>query len=88
MFLNAFENVAFSGENNYNYHHRLRLGFVHKLFPGLGLTVGGSLNWATIGDADEIWLKPWNNYHDDFGSEKHRARWWPGFYSGITVGRF
>ena len=88
MFLNAFENVAFSGENNYNYHHRLRLGFVHKLFPGLGLTVGGSLNWATIGDADEIWLKPWNNYHDDFGSEKHKARWWPGFYSGITVGRF
>ncbi len=88
MFLNAFENVAFSGENNYNYHHRLRLGFVHKLFPGLGLTVGGSLNWATIGDADEIWLKPWNNYHDDFGSEKHKGRWWPGFYSGITVGRF
>ena len=88
MFLNAYEQVSFSGDNDWNYHHRLRLGFVHKLFPGIGLAVGGSLNWATIGNADKLWPKPWNNYHDDFGSEKHKGRFWPGFYSGITVGRF
>ena len=88
MFLNAYEQVSFSGDNDWNYHHRLRLGFVHKLFPGVGLAVGGSLNWATIGNADKLWPKPWNNYHDDFGSEKHKGRFWPGFYSGITVGRF
>jgi hypothetical protein len=54
MFLNAYEQVSFSGDNDWNYHHRLRLGFVHKLFPGIGLAVGGSLNWATIGNADKL----------------------------------
>jgi len=88
MFLNAHESVSFSDDTNENYHHRLRLGFVHKLFPGVGLAVGGTLNVVTLGYADKLWPKPWNNYHDDFGSEKHKGRWWPGFYSGITVGRF
>ena len=88
MYLNAYEDVSFGGDVDWNHHHRLRLGFVHRLFPGVGLAVGGSLNMASIGDADEIWTKPWGNYHDDFGSKKHRARWWPGFYSGITVGKF
>lgn len=88
MFLNAHESVSFSDDTNENYHHRLRLGFVHKLFPGVGLAVGGTLNVVTLGYADKLWPKPWNNYHDDFGSEKHKGRFWPGFYSGITVGRF
>ena len=88
MLLNAHEAVSFSDDTNENYHHRLRLGFVHKLFPGVGLAVGGTLNLVTLGYADKLWPKPWNNYHDDFGSEKHKGRWWPGFYSGITVGRF
>ena len=87
MFLNAYDDFSFSNADK-NYHHRLRLGFVHRLFPGVGLAVGGSLNLATLGYADKLWPKPWNDYHDDFGSEKHKARWWPGFYSGITVGRF
>jgi hypothetical protein len=88
MLLNAYEAISFSDDNDDNYHHRLRLGYVYRLFPGVGLTVGGSLNLVTLGYADKLWPKPWNNYHDDFGSEKHRGRWWPGFYSGITVGRF
>ncbi|MBR5412183.1 MAG: caspase family protein [Fibrobacter sp.] len=88
MYLNAYERVGFSDDIDWNHHHRLRLGFVHRLIPGVGLAVGGSLNIASIGDADELWTKPWGNYHDDFGSKKHQARWWPGFYSGITVGRF
>ncbi len=88
MLLNAYEAVSFSDDTNENYHHRLRLGFVHKLFPGVGLAVGGTLNVVTLGYADKLWPKPWGNYHDDFGSEKHKGRFWPGFYSGITVGRF
>lgn len=88
MLLNAYDDFSFSGDRDWNYHHRLRLGFVHKLFPGVGLAVGGSLNLVTLGYADKLWPKPWNNYHDDFGSEKHKGRFWPGFYSGITVGRF
>lgn len=88
MLLNAYDDFSFSGDRDWNYHHRLRLGFVHKLFPGVGLAVGGTLNVVTLGYADKFWPKPWNNYHDDFGSEKHKGRFWPGFYSGITVGRF
>jgi hypothetical protein len=88
MLMNAHDAVSFSDSTDDNYHHRLRLGYVYRLFPGVGLTVGGSLNLVTLGYADKLWPKPWGDYHDDFGSEKHKARWWPGFYSGITVGRF
>ena len=70
------------------YHHRLRLGYTSRLFPGFGLSVGGTLNMVSQGFADKIYLKPLSEYHDDFGREKHRARWWPGFYAAVTVGRF
>ena len=71
-----------------SFHHRLRLSYTTQVFPFLGLSVGGTLNWATIGYADKVWLKPRAEYHDDFGSEKHAGRWWAGFYAGITVGKF
>ena len=80
--------VSFDDNDNPNFHHRLRLGYVSQLFPFFGLSVGGTLNWATVGYADKIWLKPLAEYHDDFGSEKHKARWWPGFYAAVTVGKF
>ena len=80
--------VEFEDDDGPNFHHRLRLGYTTQVFPFLGLSVGGTLNWATIGYADKVWLKPRAEYHDDFGSEKHAGRWWAGFYAGITVGRF
>lgn len=70
------------------YHHRVRLGYVYSLLPGIGLGVGGTVNVATQGYQDDVILKPLGNYHDDVGSKDHKGRWWPGFYSGITVGKF
>lgn len=70
------------------YHHRMRLGSTYKLLPGVGLTGGASLNMASKGYAEKNPLKPLNEYHDDFGSDKMDARFWPGFYAGLTLGRF
>lgn len=89
MFLNAREGFGMdTDEDDINFHHRLRLGFVHKLFPGFGMTVGGTLNIVSEGNADKIIVKPRSEYHDDFSVNGHKARWWPGFYAGLTVGRF
>ena len=88
MFLNARNGFDANMDDDINYHHRLRLGFVHKLFPGFGMTVGGTLNMVSEGSADKVIIKPRSEYHDDFSSDGHKARWWPGFYAGLTVGRF
>ena len=89
MFLNAREGFGMdTDEDDINFHHRLRLGFVHKLFPGFGMTVGGTLNIVSEGNADKVIVKPRSEYHDDFSVDGHKARWWPGFYAGLTVGRF
>lgn len=89
MFLNAREGLGMdSDEDDINFHHRLRLGFEHKLFPGFGMTVGGTLNIVSEGNADKVIVKPRSEYHDDFSVNGHKARWWPGFYAGLTVGRF
>ncbi len=89
MFLNAREGFSMdTDEDDINFHHRLRLGFVHKLFPGFGMTVGGTLNIVSEGNADKVIVKPRSEYHDDFSVNGHNARWWPGFYAGLTVGRF
>lgn len=89
MFLNAREGFGTNmDEDDINFHHRLRLGFVHKLFPGFGMTVGGTLNLVSEGSADKIIIKPRSEYHDDFSANGHKARWWPGFYAGLTVGKF
>lgn len=89
MFLNAREGFGTDmDEDDINFHHRLRLGFVHKLFPGFGMTVGGTLNIVSEGNADKVIVKPRSEYHDDFSVNGHKARWWPGFYAGLTVGRF
>jgi hypothetical protein len=85
------ESMSVSFDDDYdgpNFHHRLRLGYTSQLVPFLGLSVGGTLNWAHIGYGDKLMLKPLAEYHDDFGSENHKARFWPGFYAGVTVGRF
>ena len=89
MFLNAREGFGTNmDDDDINFHHRLRLGFVHKLFPGFGMTVGGTLNIVSEGNADKVIVKPRSEYHDDFSANGHNARWWPGFYAGLTVGRF
>ena len=70
------------------YHHRGRVGYTYQVLPGFGLSVGGSLNLTSVGYLNKLLLKPLGDYHDDFCSKKHRSRWWPGFYAGLTIGRF
>ncbi|MBO7414504.1 MAG: caspase family protein [Fibrobacter sp.] len=85
------ESMSVSFDDDYdgpNFHHRLRFGYTSQLVPFLGLSVGGTLNWAHVGYGDKLMVKPLAEYHDDFGSKNHQARWWPGFYAGVTVGRF
>ncbi len=80
--------ASFDFDGDVNFHHRLRLGYTSRLFPGLGLTVGGTLNLVTKSRGDKVWTRPLGEYHDDFGSGDGKGRFWPGFYAGITVGRF
>ena len=87
MHFNVFDRFRMN-DVDAGYHHRVRLGYVYSLLPGIGLGVGGTVNVATQGYQDDVILKPLGNYHDDVGSKDHKGRWWPGFYSGITVGRF
>jgi len=84
-----FDDSSFEyGPDGVNFHHRLRLGYTSKLFPGFGLSVGGSLNLAVQGYGEKLLVKPLSEYHDDFDCDGDKYRWWPGFYAGVTVGRF
>lgn len=71
-----------------SYHHRLRLGMTSRLFSGIGISAGISLNLASEGYADEIRLEPLGKWHDDFSVGGHRAKMWPGLYAGIVFGKF
>jgi hypothetical protein len=81
-------NFEYGSEDGVNFHHRLRLGYTSRLFPGFGLSVGGTLNVAGLGYGEKIRVKPLSEYHDDFVCDGDKFRWWPGFYAGITVGKF
>ena len=97
MFLMEHDKVAFNfddsdfeygSDDGVNFHHRLRLGYTTQVFPFFGLSVGGTLNLAAQGYGEKILVKPFSEYHDDFGHKGDKFRFWPGFYAGITVGRF
>ena len=97
MFLMEHDKVTFNfddsdfkygSDDGVNFHHRLRLGYTTQVFPFFGLSVGGTLNLAAQGYGKQIRVKPLSEYHDDFGHEGDKFRFWPGFYAGITVGRF
>ncbi len=83
-----FSGFEYRDGDDVNFHHRLRLGYTTQVFPFFGLSVGGSLNFAQEITGDKLWLMPLAEYHDDFGHEGDKFRFWPGFYAGITVGRF
>ena len=97
MFLMEHDKVTFNfddsdfeygSDDGVNFHHRLRLGYTTQVFPFFGLSVGGTLNLAAQGYGKKILVKPLSEYHDDFGHEGDKFRFWPGFYAGITVGKF
>ena len=93
MFLNVADKYkgqygGFNKDEKFAFHHRVRLGATSRLFPGVGLTGGMSLNLLSEGFAHKLPLKPLGDYHEDVSHEGHQGRIWPGFYAGLTIGRF
>lgn len=76
------------GDCKFGYHHRGRVGYVYQIVPGFGLSVGATLNLTSEGYINKLLLKPLGDYHVNVSSGSHKGRWWPGFYAGLTVGRF
>jgi len=88
-FFNVYDKFGVDeGDCKFGYHHRGRVGYVYQVAPGFGLSVGGTLNLTSEGYINKLLLKPLGDYHDDVSSGSHKGRWWPGFYAGLTVGRF
>ena len=88
-FFNVYDKFGMDEDDwKSGYHHRGRVGYVYQVFPGFGLSVGGSLNLTSEGYLNKLLLKPLGDYHDDVSYKDHKGRWWPGFYAGLTVGRF
>lgn len=80
--------VGSDDTNKSAFLHRVRLGATQKLITGIGLTGGVSLNLMTEGDEEDNMLKPLGEYHADVSANGHEGRIWPGFYAGLTIGRF
>ena len=88
-FFNVYDKFGVDeGDWKSGYHHRGRVGYVYQVLPGFGLSVGGTLNVTSEGYLNKLLLKPLGDYHDDVSCENHKGRWWPGFYAGLTIGRF
>ena len=87
-FFNVYDKFRLDDDGKFGYHHRGRVGYVYQVLPGFGLSVGGTLNVTSEGYLNKLLLKPLGDYHDDLHIKKHNARWWPGFYAGLTFGRF
>ena len=88
-FFEVFEKWKFDEDHcDRGFHHRGRLGYVYQVLPFFGLSVGGTLNLTSEGYINKLLLKPMAEYHDDVSYKSHKGRWWPGFYAGLTFGRF
>ena len=89
-FFNVYDKFDFDERDDFKtgFHHRGRVGYVYQLFPFFGLSVGATLNLTSEGYLNKLLLKPLADYHDDVSYKNHKGRWWPGFYAGLTVGRF
>lgn len=88
-FFNVYDKFGVDeGDCKFGYHHRGRVGYVYQVVPGFGLSVGGTLNLTSEGYINKLLLKPLGDYHDDVSYKDHKGRWWPGFYAGLTFGRF
>ena len=88
-FFNVYDKFGMDEDDwKSGYHHRGRVGYVYQVFPGFGLSVGGTLNLTSEGYINKLLLKPLGDYHVNVSSGSHKGRWWPGFYAGLTFGRF
>ena len=88
-FFHVYDKFGFEKDDwKSGYHHRGRVGYVYQVLPFFGLSVGGTLNVTSEGYINKLLLKPMADYHDDVSCGSHKGRWWPGFYAGLTIGRF
>ena len=87
-FFNVYDKLRLDDDGKFGYHHRGRVGYVYQVLPFFGLSVGGTLNLTSEGYLNKLLLKPLGDYHDDVSFKNHKGRWWPGFYAGLTFGRF
>ena len=89
-FFNVYDKFDFDERDDFKtgFHHRGRVGYVYQLFPFFGLSVGATLNLTSEGYLNKLLLKPLGDYHDDVSYKNHKGRWWPGFYAGLTIGKF
>ena len=88
-FFNVYDKFsADEGDWKSGYHHRGRVGYVYQVVPFFGISVGGTLNLTSEGYLNKLFLKPLGDYHDDVSYKNHKGRWWPGFYAGLTLGKF
>lgn len=70
------------------YWHKIRLGAAYKLFKGVALSGGLSLNAHTEGYSEGLSLEPRGEYHWHWTQGSHTARIWPGAYAGLVLGKF
>lgn len=75
--------------------HRLRLYRTAKVITGLGITAGLSMNVLAHADFESRpsgpahMPKPRGEWHDDLRKgHETQYRVWPGFFAGLTIGRF
>jgi len=67
---------------------KIRFGANYRLIPAAALTAGVSVNGVIEDKRGNLEIKPKNSGYWDASYKDHNARIWPGYYAGLTVGKF
>lgn len=59
-----------------------------RFFPGFGITSGISMNVAVKNPDDRFNVEPRGEWHARYTENGSEVRVWPGFFAGLTIGRF
>jgi len=71
-----------------NMGYKIRIGASCRLLPYTALTAGVSVNGVVEDKHGNIPIEPKGTGYLDVSYKDHNARIWPGYYAGLTVGRF
>ena len=80
-------------ESGYEWYHdgggRIRFGANYRFLPVMSVNVGASLNIFTESRDGSFVVSPTNDrYYHEASHQGRNARIWPGYYAGVTVGKF
>jgi len=67
---------------------RIRFGANYRLLPAAALTAGASINGVIEDKNGNLEIEPKHTGYWDASYKGHNARIWPGYYAGLTVGKF